>query len=256
MRILNTFNYDMFELIKENRPIDWAKIKRMREKIKVKNLTSAYIIIVNSKKAGKERYNTEGEKYPIIDGQHRFISCQLENKKVYYQVNDSISLDDIPSAANMQNPWKLTDYLHHYCSKGVKEYQMFNKYMTDNEFPPSATLIILCGDRGSYVSSQFKHGQMEIIAKWKFAHEFARAIDEVGQFISFNKQARFVEAFLLAFENHEYNHERMMKKLEYASGHMKKMPDKRLHLEQLEWVYNYKSRSKVRLNIIRDIELS
>jgi len=48
----------------------------------------------------------------------------------------------------------------------------------------------------------------------------------------------------------------MMKKLEYASGHMKKMPDKRLHLEQLEWVYNYKSRSKVRLNIIRDIELS
>ena len=34
MKISETSNYDMFELIKSNRPISWTKIDRMREKIK------------------------------------------------------------------------------------------------------------------------------------------------------------------------------------------------------------------------------
>ena len=88
MRIIQTSNYDMFELIESNRPINPTKIDRMRERIKNKNLTSGYNIIVNSKEAGKKRYGTDGTKYPIVDGQHRFISCKLEGQKFYYQVND------------------------------------------------------------------------------------------------------------------------------------------------------------------------
>ena len=49
MRIIQTSNYDMFELIDSNRPINPTKIDRMRERIKTKNLTSGYHIIVNSK---------------------------------------------------------------------------------------------------------------------------------------------------------------------------------------------------------------
>ena len=49
MRIIQTSNYDMFELIDSNRPINPTKVDRMRERIKTKNLTSGYHIIVNSK---------------------------------------------------------------------------------------------------------------------------------------------------------------------------------------------------------------
>ena len=149
MRILQTSNYDMFELIKSNRPINPTKIDKMRERIKNKNLTSGYNIIVNSKEAGKERYGTDGTKYPIVDGQHRYISCQLEGQKFFYQINDDITLDDIPTAASLQHSWKITDYLHHYTTIGVKEYKQFVGYMNRYGFPPSAALIILCGDRGS-----------------------------------------------------------------------------------------------------------
>jgi len=119
MRIYETSNYNMFELIESNRPISWTKIDKMREKIKEKNLTSGYNIIVNSKEVGKERYGTDGKKYPIVDGQHRYISCKLEGQKFFYQVNDDITLDDIPTAASLQHSWKITDYLHHYTTIGV-----------------------------------------------------------------------------------------------------------------------------------------
>ena len=248
MRIYETSNYDQFELIKENRPIDWAKIGRMRKAIKTKSLMESYQIIVNSKEAGKERYNTEGKKYPIIDGQHRFISCKLEGKKVYYQVNDNINLDDIPIAANLQDSWKLQDFLHHYATAGISEYKAFNGYMHKNGFPASTTLTILCGNRGRYVSSKLKAGELEITRNWTFANNFAAAVDEMGEYISFSKHARFLEAFVEVFSHDDYDHKRMMTKLEFMSGRMRRCSDMKQHLDQLEKVYNYKSRDKIKLN--------
>ena len=46
----------------------------------------------------------------------------------------------------------------------------------------------------------------------------------------------------------------MMTKVEYLSGKMKRCADTKMHLEQLEEIYNYNSRDKVRLNLLRDID--
>jgi hypothetical protein len=248
MRIYETSNYDLFELIESNRPVKWVKVGHMREKIREKNLTSAYVIIVNSKEAGKERYNTDGTKFPIVDGQHRFLSCQLEGKKLYYMINDDITLDDIPQAASMQDSWNLHDYLHHYSTRGISSYKAFSGYMHKNGFPASTTLVILCGNRGQYVSSKLKSGELEITRDWAFANDFADAVSDLGEFINFNKHARFLEAFVEIFSNDEYDHKRMMTKLEFMAGKMRRCPDKEQHLDQLEKVYNYKSRDKIKLN--------
>jgi len=252
MRIYETSNYNMFELIESNRPISWTKIDKMREKIKEKNLTSGYNIIVNSKEVGKERYGTDGKKYPIVDGQHRYISCKLEGQKFFYQVNDDITLDDIPTAASLQHSWKITDYLHHYTTIGVKEYQQFVGYMNRYGFPPSAALIILCGDRGSAKLHDLKRGELKVTRSWALANNFGDATDSLGKYITFNKQARFVEAFFVAFVNSDYSHDRMVAKLEYLSSKMLRCSDMRAHLEQIEYIYNYNSKDKVKLNTMRD----
>ena len=251
MRILETSNYDMFELIESNRPISWTKIDKMRERIKHKNLTSGYNIIVNSKEAGKERYGTNGKKYPIVDGQHRFISCKLEGQKFFYQVNDDIELDDIPTAASLQHSWKMTDYLHHYTTIGIHEYKQFVGYMTTYEFPPSAALIILCGDRSIATLHDLKRGELKIKRSWAVANNFGDATDSLDRYVSFNKQARFVEAFFVAFTNSNYSHERMIAKLEYLSSKMLRCSDTRAHLEQIDHIYNYNSKDKVKLNTMR-----
>ena len=254
MRIYETSKYDMFELIESNRPISWTKIDKMRERIKHKNLTSGYNIIVNSKEAGKKRYGTDGKKYPIVDGQHRYISCKLEGEKFFYQINDDITLDDIPTAASLQHSWKITDYLHHYTTIGMHEYKMFVGYMNRYGFPPSAALIVLCGDRGSSTLHNLKRGELKVKRSWALANNFGDATDSLGKYITFNKQARFVEAFFVAFANSDYSHDRMVAKLEYLSSKMLRCSDMRAHLEQIEYIYNYNSKDKVKLNTMRDYE--
>lgn len=245
LQIRETTDFSKFELIEGNRPINWKKVQRMREAIRRKNLSSSYIILCNSKAASKRRYGASGIRYGVVDGQHRFLSLQLENKRMFYQVNDAATLDDIPLAATMQDSWKLTDYLHHYCVKGLSEYKAFNGYMIRNNFPPSSTLQILCGDRGSYARTRFITGEMEITSNWDFANRFADSIKQIGKLIKFSHQARFIEAFLMMFKNDDYDHSRMMARMEYMAGTMQRQHDTVHHLEQLEYVYNYKSRDKI-----------
>ena len=246
MRVYETTNYNQFQLIESNRPVDWRKVSRMREEVKRKNLASAYMIIVNSKDKGKRRYKTDGKKFPIVDGQHRFLSLEAEGKKIYFIVNDDITLDDIPRAASMQNSWKITDYLHHYSQRGYSEYKAFSGYMVRNGFPPSVAMTVLLGDRGSWASTALKNGEMKVTTNWDTANKYSDAVHELGAYIKFNKHARFLEAFWIMFTNKEYSHKRMMAKVEYLSSYIKRSPDRNTYLESLEYVYNYNSRDKVR----------
>jgi hypothetical protein len=83
MRVYETKNYNSFELISENRPVDYRKVERMRKEIRKKSLMSSYIINVNSKEASSSRYGMDGTKFAVVDGQLRFIWCKLDYKKLY-----------------------------------------------------------------------------------------------------------------------------------------------------------------------------
>jgi|TARA_Y100000296_G_scaffold7362_1_gene8808 hypothetical protein len=252
--VKSTINFDDFSLIKANRPVDWGKIAVLRKEIKRKNLTKEYPVNVNSKSASKKRYGLDGTKIGVVDGQHRYISCKLERVPMYYQVVDTLTLDDIPRAAAVQSSWKMKDFIHHHAVEGKQQYMLFRSYMERNNFAPSSTLTILCGDRSKHTVNRLKNGELNITRHWAEANAFADAIGELGEFISFNKQARFLEAYNICFQNKEFNHSRMITKLEYLSSRMKRMTDTYSHLEQLESVYNFNTKNnKVKLNTIQRV---
>ena len=252
--VKSTINFDDFSLIKANRPVDWGKIAVLRKEIKRKNLTKEYPVNVNSKSASKKRYGLDGTKIGVVDGQHRYISCKLERVPMYYQVVDTLTLDDIPRAAAVQSSWKMKDFIHHHATQGKQQYMLFSSYMERNNFAPSSTLTILCGDRSKHTVNRLKNGELNITRHWAEANAFADAIGELGEFISFNKQARFLEAYNICFQNKEFNHSRMITKLEYLSSRMKRMTDTYSHLEQLESVYNFNTKNnKVKLNTIQRV---
>ena len=250
--VKSTINFNDFSLIKSNRPVDWGKITKLRSEIKRKNLTREYPVNVNSKSASKRRYSLDGSRMGVVDGQHRYISCKLEKIPMYYQVVDTLTLDDIPRAASVQSSWKLKDYIHHYATQGKQSYMLFRSYMERNNFAPSSTLTILCGDRRGHVVTKLKAGELSITRHWAIANAFADAITELGEYIPFNKQARFLEAYMTCFINPEFSHSKMITKLEYLSSKVKRVPDTWSHLEQLESIYNYNTKgNKVKLNTIQ-----
>lgn len=262
MKAKQTSEYKNFTLIStdhghnmSNRPIDYNKIARMRPVIRANNRTNTWEVIVNSKQASKERYNTDGTRYAIVDGQHRFVTCQLENLPFWYKIDDSIHLEDIPRVHSVNTGWNLKMQLDHHASKGLKEYMSFKGYMEKNGFPPSVTLVILYGSRNKSAVQEFADGNFKVKRSWSFANDFADAVHDIGKYVSFNKQSRFIEALLMAFGHDEYDHKRMMTKIEYNANRIHRCADTRMHLEQLEEVYNWQSRNKVRLNLLRDMDL-
>jgi hypothetical protein len=266
MQVKETKNYKEFTLIDvnnghnmSNRPIDMNKIARMRPIIKANNRTNTWEIIVNSKEVSKERYGTDGTKYAIVDGQHRFVTCQLEELPFWYKVDDTINLQDIPKAHSMNTGWNLKMQLDHHASnkncENQNEYKKFKGYMEKNGLPPSVTLVVLYGSRGRGAIREFANGNFIVKREWSFANDFADAVHDIGKFIPFNKHSRFVEAMLIAFGHEEYDHKRMMNKVEFNANRIRRCADTKMHLEQLEEIYNWKSNNKVRLNLLRDMDL-
>ena len=245
MRIYQTTKYNEFGLIEYNRPIDYKKVDRMRESIRQKDLSSSFIIVVNSKEMSKERYGLDGNTYGVVDGQHRFVSLSLEGRKVYYLINDETELDDIPKAASLQDSWKLTDYIHSHSTKGKSQYIALRSYMENNKFPPSSTLVILCGDRGSHVLKQVRDGELQIARDWKESNEIASNIEGMSKYITFARNARFIEAYVQAYDNPEFDHKHMMTKLDYLGSKFRRCASTSDFLEQIEFIYNYKSRNPV-----------
>ena len=252
--VKSTINFDDFSLIASNRPVDWGKIAKLRKELRRKNLTREYPVNVNSKTASQKRYGLDGTKICVVDGQHRYISCKLERIPMYYQVVDTLTLDDIPRAAAVQSSWKMKDFIHHHATQGKQQYMLFRSYMERNNFAPSSTLTILCGDRTRHTVNRLKNGELNITRNWNEANAFASAIEDLGEYFSFNKQARFLEAYNICFKNKEFSHSRMITKLEYLSSKMKRMTDTYSHLEQLESVYNFNTKNnKVKLNTIQRV---
>ena len=253
MRKIPTKNYNIFTLISENRPIDWKRVDWLRKQLKNNNMLQQYDILCNSKEKSMERYaSCDGFGMGIIDGQHRFLSAKLENKTVYYTVDDSVTLDDVSKASAFQRPWTLKDHLHKYKTKGLQEYKKFAGYMSRSHFPISVCSIILCGGRGAYYKTAFEQGEMRCSQDWSKAEAFAEIINGTDTkkgvifYLKYALNSRFVEAFWTLFKHKEYDHPRMMAKLEYLASTMQKCPDKPGFLRELSRVYNYNTRSKVR----------
>ena len=162
-------------------------------------------------------------------------------------INDDVSLQDIPKAASLQDSWKMTDYIHHYATIGLSQYKAFKGYSESNEFPPSATLSILCGDRGTYVLNQLKNGELEIVRDWKETNEIASNINEMHQYIPFAKNSRFIEAYAIMYDNPHFEHKKLMSKIEFLSNKIRRCATVTDFLEQFEFIYNYKSRNPIQI---------
>lgn len=248
-RVYQTLKYNEFGLIKSNRPINPKKVDKMRASINLKNLSRAYPIVVNSKEVSKRRYGLDGNTFAIIDGQHRFTSLSLEGQKIFYNINDEIDLRDIPKAAALQDSWKLTDYIHSYAvsDEDLYSYKALKGYMESNNFPPSSTLVILCGSRDKYVLNQVRNGELEIVRDWKESNEIASNIEDMSKYIAFARNARFIEAYVQAYDTTGFKHNHMMTKLDYLGNKFRRCASTSDFLEQIDFIYNYKSRRPLKL---------
>ena len=141
-----TDDYDLFKIKKENREINYNKVKSLMKLIE-KDKRQIQPIIVNAK-------------YEIFDGQHRFEALKNLKMPIKYFVDAELKDEDIITINNTQSSWRLVDYVHVYSEGDKKSFMLLEQLMDRFEFQAE---IVMMAVKDKFINQQqIKSGNINI----------------------------------------------------------------------------------------------
>ena len=237
LKILESNNYKMFELLSFNR--DVKKVTALTQSMKLHGWISAYPMNVKPNGNGK---------FKIKDGHHRFeVACRLGIPVKYVTCNDAATIYELDKATNK---WSMTDCLTSYCRAGKIEYIKVKTYCDETGINLSSAVSMLAGNSagtGNY-NQRFREGEYKINQKSRHAEtikDLVLCCKKHG--IKFYNTNLLVQAFSKVAWVEQFSAERMKLKIKKFSPLMEKKANLDQYLTMLEEIYNRQSHSKIPL---------
>ena len=231
-----TTDYAKFKLDLINRPISEKHVAKMVRAIQRKNLLAENPILVS-------RDGT------VIDGQHRLQAAKQLGLPVYYIISVAITIED---AGHMNGPvenWSKQDWLHHWVQLGNENYIKLAEFIQRHPWMYLSMAQELCTYGTRAESHQvFESGEYNF-NDGDFAETVAQACLDFAQYISFHRHPVFIRAVGQLFEHAEYDHQRMMDRMQYMSRKLVKCPDAKTYLTLFEEIYNFRTRKEYRIRL-------
>lgn len=237
-----TTNYSIFKMLDGNRRVNQLNLRRIIQSMREKPLVT--IIYVN-------------EKMEIIDGQHRFLAMRELGLPINYVLVHGYGIDEVQVLNAIGMNWTKVDYLETYISKGNENYIKFKEF---RDFFPKLTFtmsvrllsgfttekeVTFDGVRGK--AKDFENGNF-VVSDYATACKHAYMImDYEPHYKSFN-DLTFCLTLLNIFKHPNYDHERMMKRLNSQPNSIRGCKNQKQYHDLLEEIYNYKSRIKLSLS--------
>ena len=221
-----TKQYTKFSLISGNRDMSDSHIDTLAEKIKTgENFLKYCPIMVD-------------EQMRILDGQHRFFAAQRAGVHIWYNiVIGKVNLDTVARINESQKKWQPSNFIHIYADMGYVVYRTFEEFISKDRgyhLSPSTGLLLF----GNQSMKTLRSGDLQLV-DLLYAEKMADALLDVQKYVKFATYNRFANAFKRVFEHEEYNHKRMMKKLEQRKHTIKKLTSVTDYIRLIEGIYNY-----------------
>lgn len=233
-QVLHTSQYDKFNFLKGNRPINPHHVQDLIMSFEERpELIELQPIHCN-------------EKMEIVDGQHRMVALQTLELPVPYTITPGLTIGEAQLLNALQKPWTLEDYARSYAAAGNQHYQAFNR-LAEAYTVPLTTLMQYAGVSayGDKIHRNFKLGRFEMNADMKLVHDrLEKLVDFTDLAPGFWNSSAFSRAFLRVLKTIEnYDHDRMI------DGAMKmgirRHGSQRDYLLELERAYNFRKREDV-----------
>jgi hypothetical protein len=189
------------EFIEYNRPINGHLVEKLKESMEKYGILSAITV-----------YDA-GDKFLLVDGQHRWTAAQLLGLSMPAIVIDWDAMGAIVEMNTIQKNWTITNFVDFYCAND--DPQIKNAYSllqdkrrqySDLSYPSLAKIY-----GKPYGGQSFKEGKWRI-TDVEVGDEFISYLNDVEKYIPDAKSSRFIYAYTDVVFHPEYNHNRMMKK--------------------------------------------
>lgn len=234
--ILQTTNYSMFKFDPLNRAIRQDKLDRLYDAVQKKDLLHLFPIVVS-------------RTLVVIDGQHRLKTAESLGLPIYYIVSSQMRIEDAAFVNTNTDNWRMADYLDHWCKVGLPDYIQFRDFLEANRFINSSTLMKLMtyGEGGQQGRSNpritlaqvFREGRFKI-TNISLANRVISMAKDFQRWVPFWRMDTFIIALATLAMHRNYDHERMMTKMEYLSVRLVKCADVKGYLQIFEELYNHK----------------
>lgn len=224
--IQETTDYDIFRRLPGNRALHEGLVQQLMESFSEKpQLMIARPLLVN-------------EHMQIIDGQHRKAACERLGKKVYYMVVPELTATDARLLNALQKSWTLMDYAQSFAEEGRPEYLRFMELRKEFPVPPAVMLeyTTASGTRHGAVRHAFRIGNYEPQDE-DITLSFLNDLRSFQPYLAAWYDNGFAKAALRLFKMVDYDHDRMLKKLE-AYGPLIHRGAAADYLRDMEAVYN------------------
>lgn len=235
--ITATKKYSMFELHEFNR--DVKKIKWLMALMKEHGWIDAYPLHVVRNGNGK---------LLIKNGHHRFEVARRLGIAVKYVV-----CDDTATIAELErgtNPWTLNDYFDSYCRQGKPEYLRVKDYVARTGIKLSQAISLLGGESAGSANynDAFKDGVYELADDQAHAEAVAGIVVACSACgVHFATARSFVHAISRVLFVPDFDGETFVCRVKSNTPLLTKQVGVDAYGEMIEYVYNYRSQSKVSL---------
>lgn len=228
--------YGKFKIVEENRAIDWDHVEHLYDAIEAKNLLDAHPILVTPD-------------YEVIDGQHRLKAAEALGVPIYYIISTEATVKDAASTNALTKHWSMQDFMTWYVKASRPQYVALQEFMNTYPFLTLNSAVNLCyyGD-SSGLSMMFRTGKY-VCNDLPFAHRVAKALLDFSIYYPFYKERIFVSTVANLIGNADYDHRRMMGKLERLSTKLVKCADMESYFDRINEIYNYGHSAKTRVTL-------
>jgi hypothetical protein len=230
--IFSTTQYGIFRIDESNRPIDPGHLEKIYDAINAKNLLREYPIVVD-------------QSMTVIDGQHRLRAAEALGVPVFYIVSTHATIRDVAHTNGATKSWRSPDYLHYWCGQGKQDYLKLRDFCQRHPFLQVNVAAKLCS-YGDVVGMHKKFKQGDYTCNdLDFAETVVAALLDFKKFgVEFYADRSFVEAVANLTGNADYDHQRMVSKMEYLSRRVVKCATMSMYIEMFDEIYNYNQKEK------------
>lgn len=235
--ILVTEDYPVFIWQEANRPINPRIMRKLDASYKKHGwLGSIFPILVT-------------EKMVIIDGQHRLLFARNHNLPIYYLKTDLIQPLDSADIGTVQENWQPSDRLHYWCAMGFTDYLVLRDFWHSHRLLSLSEAARLCsksGVRNVRFQDVFNRGGYKA-DNLVFAQKVYDMLGDFGRWVSFNRERSFIALVKALANNPKYDHDRMLRKMEYQYHKLVKQPNTKAYFVIVNEIYNNREPASSRI---------